>query len=1406
MRDDSLRLDGAAGERFGIAMEAVGDLNGDIDGNSREQIVVGSFADYSDDSISNGDGAVRLLKLAGSFDDASNPPRWMAPSPIVPPGGQSYFGSAFAAAGDQNGDGIGDLWVAARDFGRSGDLRTAAVFLHSGSDGRRIGHVVGTFDALRGNAIAASDVTDDGKKDLIVGYDNLDTETGTDVGGFWAYDFTGFGGIGNRDFTAVRIVDAGADITIDEGSSANLGALITIPDGIQSVEYQWTISTDVGVEIPSLSSDRVPFTSPANSRIEHPIIPPDGGKYDAELQVFLTTASGDELSFVDSVEIEVLTVNPIIDLGRPVNVDENMPLFRTVTIVDANPNDLWRVQIDYDGDGIDEQTIEVDGESPTFNLDYNYANFHPAGSYELDVRITERQSNGTFTEPSVIETLPITLTIGAPVVTVVGDVPEADEGVLWDPGTLVMQVDAPQVATLNAVFDWAGQSSQSVAPIWDPAQELWTVSIPAYTFVDNGTYPVTVSVTDGGDQTVVTDFDVVVNNVDPSDVSIDSISPESPLEGDLISFTASASDVSADSLTFEWDFSYSGVFSPDATGASATHTYPDNGSYEVRLRVSDDDGGRTEITETIVVANAAPLVSFGDGLGESALSSEVFAFGRLGISRQSALVNRIAKEGDIVVLNANDSFEDPAGSTDLHTFEWTVIRDGEVVQTGEQATFDFHPDDDGTYQITLTVRDKDGGVGSDLVDYFVTDVAGLVSFSDPGPVSEGQAFTMTVEVDDVGIDDLHDIHWFIRNASGVELISGIGSTIAATLPDDGRYTITASATDTRTGLVSRSSRSLIVDNTAPSIVNVDVDVVVFADSPLRLEGTLSDPGVEDIVSARAVVEIDGVLQSTSLDVSVEDGGHASIRSFADDLVLPAGQHEVRIILDDGADVTEYPLTIDVLPAPSLEAAWSVVGGGDRLELEPRNQVTLTLTGQSFATGTDGVERLSFTVPSGSEDLPLRLDPFTVGVSAGWAIEHSVAGDPLTGTQVAIISLIRQIESAAAPVVTATYDVGASAKAGVVHAVRVLDRSATNTAGNLIPLDASTASIGMSNTAIDDGIVDPSLASDPFLSDLVFATDEDTSLILDPLGNDPVGSLPILEIDAAWLDTTGTLGTVTPIGGGRVRYEPGDAMDHLGAGESTIDRFAYTVRLPDGSSSTSTVHVEVSGLEDPAVAEVVGRHIFYNRSFFDGGGAGNDGTNDDAAIDPTKMALLPGEMAGRINYTGYTRGINGLMIDVQDLTGDPTVDDFVFMVGNSADFTTWKAAPAPDSITVRRGAGLNGSDRIVLTWADGAIAGTWLQVTLKATDQTGLPDEEVHFWGNAPGDTLNDSASAFVNTSDITQVRLNPRNFLNPAAVDDPFDINKDRFVNTTDITQIRLHPTNFLNALRMFRMPQQNNG
>jgi len=219
-----------------------------------------------------------------------------------------------------------------------------------------------------------------------------------------------------------------------------------------------------------------------------------------------------------------------------------------------------------------------------------------------------------------------------------------------------------------------------------------------------------------------------------------------------------------------------------------------------------------------------------------------------------------------------------------------------------------------------------------------------------------------------------------------------------------------------------------------------------------------------------------------------------------------------------------------------------------------------------------------------------------------------------------------------------------------------------------------------------------------------------------------------------------------------------------------------------------------------------------------GGTENDWDNGDGylVVSLGKTALLPGQTATFVNYTSYTKGINGIMVDINGLPATPVAADFVFRVGNDNDPGAWAAAPAPQSITVRADAGTGDSERVTIIWADddwmtptvepGAIAKQWLQVTVLATANTGLPENDVFYFGNAIGESGNSIVDAAVNATDEIGARNHPHWFLDPAPIKDAYDYNRDKRVDATDQIIARNNQTYFLNDLNLITVPASTGG
>jgi rhamnogalacturonan endolyase len=303
-----------------------------------------------------------------------------------------------------------------------------------------------------------------------------------------------------------------------------------------------------------------------------------------------------------------------------------------------------------------------------------------------------------------------------------------------------------------------------------------------------------------------------------------------------------------------------------------------------------------------------------------------------------------------------------------------------------------------------------------------------------------------------------------------------------------------------------------------------------------------------------------------------------------------------------------------------------------------------------------------------------------------------------------------------------------------------------------------------------------------------------------------------------LTSVGLSPSTASLTAGNTRQFTATAYDQFGSALSTQPTFTWSATngsiTSDGlytapvTGTSATVTASSGGKSGAAavtlVATVAGRKIFYNNSKFDahaGYPSGDLAANlyDDNAIATDKSALLPGQTATFANFTSYSRGINGVMIDIQNLAGTPTVSNyaqfFTFKVGS--DGTNWSSAAAPTAIDVRTGAGVNNSYRVTIIWTDNAIQNQWLQVTSLAGSSTGLAANDVFYFGNLVGESGND---AVVTVAD-EDAAIGNRTGFTLAAVSNNYDYNRDRQVSAADALIARQTYSGSQATLQMIAAP-----
>ncbi|MGO1488733.1 MAG: PKD domain-containing protein [Arachnia sp.] len=237
---------------------------------------------------------------------------------------------------------------------------------------------------------------------------------------------------------------------------------------------------------------------------------------------------------------------------------------------------------------------------------------------------------------------------------------------------------------LSVVFDSAGSSDgDALTYAWAFGDgESSSEASPTHTYAAAGTYTVSLTVSDGSGGTDEVSKDVTVSPENQAPVAAFSGS----VSGLSVVFdSAGSSDPDGDALTYAWAFGDG----ESSSEASPTHTYAAAGTYTVSLTVSDGSGGTDEVSKDVTVSpeNQAPVAAFSGSVS--------------GLS--------------VVFDSAGSS--DPDG--DALSYAWAFGDGGSSTEANPSHTYAAA----GTYTVSLTVSDGEGGTDEFTKDVTVSDTA-----------------------------------------------------------------------------------------------------------------------------------------------------------------------------------------------------------------------------------------------------------------------------------------------------------------------------------------------------------------------------------------------------------------------------------------------------------------------------------------------------------------------------------------------------------------------------------------------------------------------------------------------------------------------------------------------------------
>lgn len=231
------------------------------------------------------------------------------------------------------------------------------------------------------------------------------------------------------------------------------------------------------------------------------------------------------------------------------------------------------------------------------------------------------------------------------------------------------------------------------------------------------------------------------------------------------------------------------------------------------------------------------------------------------------------------------------------------------------------------------------------------------------------------------------------------------------------------------------------------------------------------------------------------------------------------------------------------------------------------------------------------------------------------------------------------------------------------------------------------------------------------------------------------------------------------------------------------------------------NISVSPVPGPS-SDIAGSFVYHKGSTFDAGG-----TNIPAALDAGKSLAQEGLSAQQLGFNNLinsTRGINGLVFDIDQLPGSLSASDFVFQWSPQGAFVEddsnavgqWANVPVSPTVNVTSGS----PSRVIITWPDHSIVNRWLRVTVKANANTGLETPEVYYLGHLRGETTGASSGVFSVSyaQDLSSIRLSLGMNVNSGST---VDIDKNGLIQFADIVAMR---SNAAQQLTQITIPAAN--
>jgi PKD repeat protein len=391
---------------------------------------------------------------------------------------------------------------------------------------------------------------------------------------------------------------------------------------------------------------------------------------------------------------------------------------------------------------------------------------------------------------------------------------------------------------------------------------------PSHTYTnsteENIVRTATLTVTDDNGATAISTIEITVWPVNKAPVAVISTDRDAGKTPLTVSFVGSgSSDPDGTVESYEWDFKDGNT----STNADEVHTFTTAGTYNVTLKVTDDDGATKTATKTItVVDNVAPVAH-----AQSTPSSGKAIFTTFQFNGGTST------DSDGVISDYSWNFGDGSGPV-----------------TGVSPTHVYSAA--GTYEVVLTVTDDYGTSDTDTISVTVVDNIAPTAAASVTP-GNGKTNITTFNFRPAGTTDsdgtIASYSWDFGDGSALSTAANPSKMYSTA----GNYLVTLTVTDDNGATGTATTSVTVLDNVAPTAaptVNLTTGTTAtnfnFAANAADSDGTVT-----------------GYLWNFG------NGTFATTASVSNKKFTAPGTYNVTVTVTDnnGASTTSAPITITI---------------------------------------------------------------------------------------------------------------------------------------------------------------------------------------------------------------------------------------------------------------------------------------------------------------------------------------------------------------------------------------------------------------------------------------------------------------------------------------------------------------